>query len=573
MKNLLKYALIFAAGLFTLASCWDEDIDSKDTYADYETVSGPFAYIVDATQANYEAVYCNIYHTPDGDDGSITRTFEVALTEAQSSSVTITIVQDDDAVSSDYSAFPSGTLSFDSSVTIAAGSTSATVTVTASSSAIASLDDGDYMAVFAISDAGSMKVSSNSNIAYLYATVESIDPADNIVYMEEAEVSYSLKHYTDDVLGDSIYETITVTGTEEAYTAFEVVLAVDNTLIDAYNEANGTSYEAVPSDIINIENPYMEADATEASGAVYINDSDRWANLDSENGYLIPIVVESVDPATLNENCGVYYIAIDVTLFETTSDLFSALYLGDYNMATWYFFDSARTLTDYTIIFHVMFDEITSHSRIGDFADANENYINMLRYGQKGDYDTRLEWYVGPNGYRHNLYGTAIEAQTWVCYALQYDSDDQQYRFYQDGELVDYTDVDDSEAEYLAANPFAFQAIEFNSSWGANYREGNEFHGRLWGVSVWDSAWSLGTMQYYMMYQEPEDWVLYYYGGTYWGFDEGTGYIVYENEWNGVSMGDIDFSNTTRCDDESSMTSADVSSYVQWKTDQYNKFE
>ena len=55
----------------------------------------------------------------------------------------------------------------------------------------------------------------------------------------------------------------------------------------------------------------------------------------------------------------------------------------------------------------------------------------------------------------------------------------------------------------------------------------------------------------------------------YWPMDDAAGHILVEKTGRGES---IDFSKTTRCDDESSMTSADVSAYVQWKNDSFNDF-
>gem|GEM_PF-5195945 len=39
-----------------------------------------------------------------------------------------------------------------------------------------------------------------------------------------------------------------------------------------------------------------------------------------------------------------------------------------------------------------------------------------------------------------------------------------------------------------------------------------------------------------------------------------------------ASLGTIDFSNTTRCDNETDYMQADVSKYIQWKKDEYNEF-
>ena len=145
---------------------------------------------------------------------------------------------------------------------------------------------------------------------------------------------------------------------------------------------------------------------------------------------------------------------------------------------------------------------------------------------------------------------------------------------YLDGELQDEETLSDEvKAGYAASsNPPVFQAIEFNSSWVTNYREGNEFHGRLWNVSVCPRALTQEQIAYcYRGMSDRGLQLLNWYGGAYWAFDDGTGYIVSQTA--GTDMGDIDFSHTTRVDDESSgaYVDADVSQYVQWKADSLNE--
>lgn len=570
MKKSLKIILAFSAASMILASCDDELIPSKDTYGKYEGVTGDFAYIVGGTMPEYDAVTAEVEHTIIGELGTVEKTFEVALTKEQASDVTVTIGVDNTALTGSYEAFPDGVLKFNETVTIPAGSLTATVTATIDNSDFSELVEASYMAVFRITDATGVKISTNSNKALLYVTTETIDPADNLVSIANATAEFSIINYTNETLGDVISHDIEVMGTEEAFRDFEVTIMVDNSLIEAYNEKNGTSYVEVPDGIVRLTGATMVEDSRSTTVNVSIDNGDR-SQLTDENGYLIPVKIESVGEATLNENSGVVYIVINVTVFDYESNMFSALYLGDPNMATWYKFPNGMDLSGgYTIIFHAFIDEITAKSRIGDFADNDENWVNMLRYGQKGSNDTQLQWMVGPGNLRKQLYAGAIEAKTWHQYALVYDLDS--YKFYLDAELQEEVVLTDAEKETLAATPPVFQALEFNSSWGANYREGDEFHGRLWNVSVWSTAFSARSISG-LINVEPPAYMYYWYSGAHWGFDDGNGYIVRQSGGN-VDMGDIDFSNTTRVDvDGGPYVSADVSQYVQWVVDEYNKFE
>ena len=117
-----------------------------------------------------------------------------------------------------------------------------------------------------------------------------------------------------------------------------------------------------------------------------------------------------------------------------------------------------------------------------------------------------------------------------------------------------------------------FQAIEFNSSWGENYRNGNEFHGRLWHMGVFNRALDESWIRNYC-YHDFNPYLISssYYGlCAYWGFDDGTGAVASEGTGRYES---IDFTKTIRCDDESSMVPADVSPYIQWVADEYNNFD
>lgn len=571
MKKIFKYLSVVAAVASVAVSCKDEIIPSKDTYAAYKGVTGDFAYIVGATMPEYDAFSTLIQHTPIGELGQIEKTFEVALTKAQGSDVVLTLGVDNAALTGANEAFPEGVLKYPATVTIPAGELKTSVTVTVDNADFPKLTEPNYMAPIKIMDATDVKVSTNSNVSLIYVTTRTIDPSTNHVTLQSAEQTYSIQNYTDVTKGDVINRNISVTGTEEAFMEFEVQLTVDNSLIAAYNEAHGTAYAAVPSGLVSVSNPKMAKDAKSATGNVSVANDDR-AKLTDENGYLIPVRIGSVSPATLSENSGVVYLIVNVVNFDTQSNQFSALYLGDWRMSTWYKFSKGLNLSNgYTYVFHVFMDEITNTSRIGDFSDANEGWINMLRYGQKGPKDTRLEWWVGPGNCRKQLYAPAIVAKKWYQYALVYDIDS--YKMYLDGQLVSEVKLTADEKAKLAAAPPVFQAIEFNSSWVEGYRKNNEFHGRLWHVSVWNDAlseWYISSLYKAV----PPDWMNIWYEGAFWAFDDGYGHVVKQTSGS-VSLGDIDFSKSTRVESESSgaYEAADVSAYIQWVSDEYNTLD
>ena len=571
MKNTLRYLFVLAAAAVAAVSCKDELIPSKDTYGAYKGVTDDFAYIAGATMPQYDAFSTEIQHTPSGELGTVEKTLVVALTKAQEHDVEISLGVDNDAVAGSYEAFPEGVLKYEEKVVIPAGTLTDTVMVTVANEDFARLTGPSYMAALRIVGASGVKVSSNSNVSLIYVTTRTIDPSLNNISLASAVQTYNVTNYTDVTQGDAISSNLTVTGTEDAFSGFEISLTVDNSLIASYNEANGTSYSAVPAGLVNIVNPVMEKGARSAVGSVSVADDDRAALVET-GGYLMPVRIEDASPATVSGSSGVVYMAINVANFDRPSDTFAALYMGDWRMATWYKFPQGMDLSEgYTYIFNVFIDEITDHSRIGNFSDDHEGWINMLRYGEKGNKDTRLEWWVGPGACRKKLYAPAIEARRWYSYALVYDLDS--YKMYLDGELVAETALSDADKAVLSANPPVFQAIEFNSSWVEGYRKGNEFHGRLWNVSAFANPLYAGDILDCVK-AAPSQWMWYWNRGAHWGFDDGRGHIVRQTSGN-IKMGDIDFSRTTRVEDEGRGTyeDADVSAYVQWVADEYNTFE
>ena len=497
MKNTFKYLLLLCASAFGFASCQEE-------VADVQGVVGDFAYIVDGTEAMYKSTTCYVYHTTTlGEVGEVATQVTVALTEKQASAVDIVVDVDNTSLTGDYNAFPEGVLKFNGKVTIPAGQKEATIDVKIDKADFPKLTEVLYQAPFRIASASGVKVSTNSNIAYLMVVTENVDPIANLLSVEESVTEFGIKNYPNETTitgAEAISKTITINGVDPAFQAFNVTLSVDNTLVAKYNAANGTDYQTLPSGVkVNFTDPItMAQDAKATTATITVENisnivaGENQAYLTDERGYLVPVVLGvNPDEATIDENCGVTYIVIKPTNFETASNFFSALYLGDYRMATWYKFEKPMVFQPspdgnqgYTYIFHVYLDEITRVARIGNFSDANEGWINMLRYGQKGNYDTRLEWWVGPGKLRKHLYAPAIEAGRWYQYALVYNQNS--YIMYLDCEEVARVDLTADEKAVLTAERCEFQAIEFNSSWGTNYRSGNELHGRISNVVVWN---------------------------------------------------------------------------------------
>ena len=235
MKQIIKKLVLFAA-VAGLAACSEEETADMSV----EGIKGDFAYIVGGTEAMYQATSCEVFHTPDLEDGSVEMNLTVALTRAQSHDTSIELAVDASKISEGYEAVPDGLLRFENPVTIPAGEKSRTIAVSIAQEDFPQLTQPQYMAPFSIVAVNGVKISSNSNTAILIISTETIDPADNLINVEESVHTFSVKNYTNETVGDEISATINISGSEPAYKGFEVVMGVDNSLIAAYNEQNGT---------------------------------------------------------------------------------------------------------------------------------------------------------------------------------------------------------------------------------------------------------------------------------------------------------------------------------------------
>ena len=79
-----------------------------------------------------------------------------------------------------------------------------------------------------------------------------------------------------------------------------VTVAVDNSLIDAYNEEHGTKFEALPAGAIVLENTEMTIPAGEmvVADAVHLkltDDANVLSTLKSAKGYIIPLRLVSAE--------------------------------------------------------------------------------------------------------------------------------------------------------------------------------------------------------------------------------------------------------------------------------------
>lgn len=159
---------------------------------------------------------------------------------------------------------------------------------------------------------------SNSYYPYLLEVeayeIESDDPTvytvcgtDNLV------TGYITHHMTAGTFG-SLNASFGVSVTEASASGYSVSAVQDNTLIAAYNRANGTSYAEMPAANVVITGSPCAIAANETSSASEISVSltGDLSGLTNANGYLIPVKL-SASGAASSETRGVVYVELVVS--------------------------------------------------------------------------------------------------------------------------------------------------------------------------------------------------------------------------------------------------------------------
>jgi len=97
-----------------------------------------------------------------------------------------------------------------------------------------------------------------------------------------------------------------------------VSATIDNSMIDDYNDANDTEYEAIPNDIpVTITNATILQDTIASYDSITVSIDDAYLpQLTNTNGYLIPIRLSSISgdsKAQASEERGYGYVVINVS--------------------------------------------------------------------------------------------------------------------------------------------------------------------------------------------------------------------------------------------------------------------
>lgn len=143
------------------------------------------------------------------------------------------------------------------------------------------------------------------------------DP-DNIIYIKTPSSQYSFV-VVHTPAGDfnNVSAKFPVFSLRGVTDEINVTLEQDNSLIESYNNANGTSYQALPDGLLNIDNssvPIVQ-DAVQSEDSVSITvDKTKTTNL-TEGVYLVPLRLASLsnNSAKISSNMSSLYILLTVS--------------------------------------------------------------------------------------------------------------------------------------------------------------------------------------------------------------------------------------------------------------------
>lgn len=347
--------------------------------------------------------------------------------------------------------------------------------------------------------------------------------------------------------------TLTAQTTKKTESDIKVDFAIDNSLVDEYNEKHGSSFFPVPDGTVAIENPEVtisSGSALSSTAQVKVLSTEGW---DDSRTYVIPVTIKNVSGTTgesVVEASRTIYLKISRTM------QFTSL-VNQSNFSSNYIFDDSKAvdLTNFTFEIKFRADRFGSSGgqieRLCAFEEKDESNASMLRFGEAGMDGNQLQW-VSPVGSIPS--DTRFQAGRWYKVSLVYDGS--AMTMYVDG-------VKDASAS-ASGKTVKFQRFELGMSWGGYYSS-QFFPGRIAEVRVWNRALSATEMQNGLCAVDPKSDGLI----GYWKMNEGEGSVFHDATGNGY---DMDWNDTWRADNEGDLIHhTDYGNRLQWANDELNK--
>lgn len=346
---------------------------------------------------------------------------------------------------------------------------------------------------------------------------------------------------------------ITVQSTRKVDKDVHVTVAVDTSLVAAYNAANGTNFYPIPLSCVRLESPNLTIPAGAALSTATSVSVTSTEDFVEGRTYLIPVTITDAEGGTTD------VIEASRTLYLRISRVLNFGSLEtNMNASSNFIFDDAleHDLSAYTIEFKFYsygFGNVGDIKRVLAVEGKGEEEANMFRFGENGSAGGDVLQWILPGGRMFS--NTHFQTNRWYLVSCTYDGST--YTMYVDGSA-------DATAQ-VSGHVTPFQRFELGMSWGGYYSS-QFFSGRLAEVRVWDKCLSANEIATGMCSVDPTSDGLV----AYWKMNETSGHVFHDATGHGY---DMDWSNTSRDTNESGNLTAtpQAASYLKWLTDANNK--
>lgn len=374
---------------------------------------------------------------------------------------------------------------------------------------------------------------------------DSFDYNKNVVLVSGTETNPVVKFVVEDT--PSSYA-VTATSTNKVDEDVRIKFGIDNSLVEAYNEAHSTNYYPVPDGTVEIENQdvVIEKGKTFSTPATVKVISTE--GLDEGRVYVIPVTIQQSEGLDVLVPSKTIYLQISRVLHFTSLNISNPELYSNFMFSE----DKKLSLSNFTYEIKFYSEEWHSIARMCCFSSADGSRSNMLRFGEAGMDVNCLQW-VCPTGSVPSV--TRFSTNRWYTLSLTYDGS--KFTMYVDGVKDAQLDGD--------GQPVDFQMFEIGMSW-TSYRYSQYFKGRIAEVRVWNRALTPAELQMGLCAVDPHSEGLM----AYWKMNEGESYIFHDSTDNGY---DMDWSNTCREINEGAGNTfgLDYSAYVAWDADEKNE--
>ncbi len=374
---------------------------------------------------------------------------------------------------------------------------------------------------------------------------DSFDYNKNVVLVSGTETNPVVKFVVEDT--PSSYA-VTATSTNKVDEDVRIKFGIDNSLVNAYNEAHSTNYFPVPDGTVEIENQdvVIEKGKTFSTPATVKVISTE--GLDEGRVYVIPVTIQQSEGLDVLVPSKTIYLQISRVLHFTSLNISNPELYSNFMFSE----DKKLSLSNFTYEIKFYSEEWHSIARMCCFSSADGSRSNMLRFGEAGMDVNCLQW-VCPTGSVPSV--TRFSTNRWYTLSLTYDGS--KFTMYVDGVKDAQLDGD--------GQPVDFQMFEIGMSW-TSYRYSQYFKGRIAEVRVWNRALTPAELQMGLCAVDPHSEGLM----AYWKMNEGESYIFHDSTDNGY---DMDWSNTCREINEGAGNTfgLDYSAHVAWDADEKNE--